>query len=717
MLKKQFYLPLFCLLATLVPLLFALRWVAAKFPISSYATSTEVHYLEPGKLALFCEHYSERHHYQFVRIFVLDFEKETLNELRCPPKAGVMWSSLVGVDIHGKVVCRVNSKPDEYYSCSPQTGESLEITKTNNCEFIGSRYLCTPGNDSGDASFTWQDLAEQGYPAHKLTLNSAAHRLVAIPLSNAFYYIPYDSSAPQDEMTSEEQETESESTAIDTSNTIPAPVDPAETLVLMQMSDVGPIEIARWLVVGGSGYVTYQVGDGCIGCVSLDRKTINIHDAKTGAIRLQIPVPPTALGSGNRPDSWSMYDSLISLRDGLGATLVYNTTTGDPLDVSASWDGRLLGHQGDEYVTWDLKNFPEDYPGNFEIRKTQNGELLHKWPVPAMEASLNFSPNGQEIIFVSMEGRVIVIEKDSGKIVRTIQPRFWIPYISLFVCLATLAWLICWILCSIRVGATYWLDECVVLGIASLLLYWRIMLSGCYEDYDRLAWQCAATMLMAFGTFVIHRTVDSPESFGFHSLPIVVFLSILFIGMHSILDKGWYFNSIITQTLILGCVLLLGLIITNWFFPSNQNSLAIDERPRSYRLTLRQLLLLTAYCALAMAALRWMDLRICFDIAKREGVGTVIYGFVSLVVYYFTYRKGLIWLKSFLAAAIALAIFLGWVFPELWLAPDLLHVVARWAASVAQITLATILVALPILMRRKVLPRQSHSKNEELQCV
>jgi hypothetical protein len=708
-----------------VPLLFALRWIAAKFPMSCYATSTEVHYLEPGKLALFCEHYDERHHYNFVRVFVLDFEKKTLNELRCPPKAGVMWSSLEGVDIHGNAVCRVDSKPDEYYSCSPQTGESLEITKTNACEFIGRRYLCTPGNHSGDASFTWQDLAEKGYPAHKQTLNSAAHHLVAIPMSNAFYYIAYDSSDPQVEMISKEQETEAELNAIDMSNTIPASIDPNETLVLMQMSEVGPIEIARWLVVGGSGYVTYQVGDGCIGCVSLDRKTINIHDAKTGAIRFQIPVPPTALGSGNRPDSWSMFDSFISLRDGLGATLVYNTTTGDTLDVSASWNRRLLGHHDEEYLTLALQKYPDDWPGNLEIRNKSNGELLNSWPIPEREVivgsptveNTKFSPDGREIHFITADGRVLFAEKASGKIIRTIQPRFWIPYISIFVCLATLAWLIYWIRYSVRVGATYWLDEGVVLGIVSLFLYWRIMLSGCYEDYGRLAWHCAAACLMAFGALIIHRTVNSTQSFSLRSLPIAIFLSILFIGMHSILDRGWYFNSTLTRTLILGCVLTLGFIVANWFFRSNQNSNAVETRQRSYRLTLRQLLLLTIYCALAMAALRWMDLRICFDVMKREGVGIAIYGFLPLIAYYFTYRRGLIWLKSLLVGAIALGIFLGWVSHEDWWAPDLLHVVARWAASVAQITLATILMALPILMRRKDLPRQPHSKNEELPCV
>ncbi len=79
------------LLATLIPLLFALRWLAAKFPTSTVDCGTYSGYVEPGKMAYFVECYYARHKYDNVRVFVIDFDKVSMNEIMCPTNAEPGW--------------------------------------------------------------------------------------------------------------------------------------------------------------------------------------------------------------------------------------------------------------------------------------------------------------------------------------------------------------------------------------------------------------------------------------------------------------------------------------------------------------------------------------------------------------------------------------------------------------------------------------------------
>lgn len=122
--KRRF----FFLVATFLPMLFALRWVAAKFPISSFDCWTSTAYIKPGKSALFVETYRERHRYDYLRIFVLDFENALMNEIRCPPELGRMWNEVSGIDVNGNVICRSRSDDrHNYASCDPKSGESRLI--------------------------------------------------------------------------------------------------------------------------------------------------------------------------------------------------------------------------------------------------------------------------------------------------------------------------------------------------------------------------------------------------------------------------------------------------------------------------------------------------------------------------------------------------------------------------------------------------------------
>lgn len=118
--------------------------------------------------------------------------------------------------------------------------------------------------------------------------------------------------------------TASDSEGTGDTNTILNRDDPAESLVLMGMSPTGPIEIAKWRVDDNAAFRT---AEGCIGCLSIDRKTINIHDAKTGNVRLQIPNPSYTLNGNSQLYEWEMFGTLTRFNDSFGTSHVYNTST------------------------------------------------------------------------------------------------------------------------------------------------------------------------------------------------------------------------------------------------------------------------------------------------------------------------------------------------------------------------------------------------------
>lgn len=435
---------LLLLLATLIPLLFALRWVVAKFPTSILDDWTHAGYVEPGKLAFFIESYHSRHRYSYIRVFAIDFDKESMNEILCPSNVAPMWKDALGIDVHGNMICRTRfDRGYEYYCCNPKSGEANFVVSTElrDASLIGKRFLSYVVGMNESQYFVWHDLTEHGLPPHKKQLDdSVEDDIVAIPESNSFHWIRRDYpqlaqlQADEDDVSSETMEMGDseilETLVFEEMEPPYTPPAPDESLVLMGMSSDGPYEISRWPVVGGSGNATDHVGDGCVGCLNMDRKFINIHDAHTGTIRHQIVVPPTALDMDLRIADWRIRGSFVSLRDGFGSCTAINTHTVDAYDTSSSFRGCISGTHSEKYWTWLSRQSPHILPGTMEERTRETGQITHSWKPSDRFVDLQdiqLTPDGQAITFLTQDGRVLYVDKTTGKILRAIRPRFWDP--------------------------------------------------------------------------------------------------------------------------------------------------------------------------------------------------------------------------------------------------------------------------------------------------
>ncbi|AMV35421.1 hypothetical protein VN12_25245 [Pirellula sp. SH-Sr6A] len=707
------------LLVTLLPLLFAMRWVATKFPTSVLDAWTYAGHVEPGKLAYFIETYDSWRRYSYIRVFSIDLEKESMEEIVCPSNVVPMWHDAVGIDIHGNVICRTRSdRGYEYYCCNPRSGEARLISSTDFTDtvLIGQRFL-SRANEM--YAFAWHDLDEPGSPPHqKQQDNPIGNHLVPIPKSNSFYWI--DNEVPQPSQPVEEDETIAETTEVSDSVLLemlesedigPPTQYPDETLVLMGMTPEGPYEIARWPVIGGSGNATCYVGDGCIGCFSLDGRFINIHDALTGRIRLQINVPQTAINSGWRNLKWRTYGSFITLDDGAGGYISINSDTGASYDTSNSFYGLVMGVHDEEYWTLLLKTPPDSWPGFLEGRSSQSGQVLHSWKVPdhliafgwTPMGNIQHTPDGHEIIFITQDGRVLYVNKSSGKISRVIWPRFWIPIIAAVVGMFAVAWAVCWIRFSARIGIPYWLDLAVILTISYLFLWWRITLAGCHEDYDRIAWKCATALHIASGTLVVHQTLYTKHSAFFKVLPSFIFVAVSFLAIRLQAEQGWMVNAITTYTILVSLVVLVGSILTHRICPPFSPAKSQFPRKESdFKFSLRHLFFITFLCAAITESLRLIEWRWALEIVWRNGFAFGLVGGIALLMHCAVLCRGLIWLKSTVAIALIASVAISWCYRQMWWDFAIFESVAKWSEFTALLGFATILVASPIRLRQSL---------------
>ena len=598
---------------------------------------------------------------------------------------------------------------------------------------IGKRFLYVTNTWNDSNTFFWLDLAELGYPLHHENLyDSLSYPIVAIPDSNSFFGIirayPDSDEAPQPERADEDaialpMETDYATTMGGDPNSFPVVVDPDETLVLMEMSASGPNEIARWPVLRQHNSATYCVGNSCIGCLSMDSKFINIHDARNGFIRYQVPVPASALDGVFRiSHNWTLFGSIVTLHDGLGKTTATDTETGTSMDTSTSSNGLIFGSHGRECLTILLNRNLSDWPGTMQVHNQQDGRLLHSWKMPDHYVSFGFpptenivfSPDSREIIFFTQDGRVLFVDKNSGTIVRTIQPRFWIPYISFFVAVGTLAWVVCWIRFSIRCTLPYWLDTYVILLMAFVFLWWRIKLSGCYRDYDRLAWLTIVALLIATGTLVVHQTVYARRRLSFRILPSFAFVAMVVISIQICVEQGGFANALLKSGFIVGFFLLLGSLISHRFCPPfGQSGTILDQQSTGkYRLSLKQLILMTAMCATFMAALR--ILKFDWSVVRQESVGLATVGCFALLADCVVACRGAFVLKTAFIAALFAFAGIAWGYRQGWLNSPSLEIFAKGSEFIAVLGIATIYVAAPIAMRQR---RLLSTNIKEIACV
>jgi hypothetical protein len=641
--QRRFYL----LLVLLWPLMFSLHWMAVRFPICfpDYINAT-VYEVEPDKLAVVLESYGPRGRWgafgdSASRAWLLDIEAETFTPIACPREVGPSWPSLLGKDSQGNLIFETRSGIIKYVSWNARTGEVFGFSRLpNKPVMINSRYLaCVDYSEHVNPKFTWIDLLEPNYPQHSVPIMEAGVGLIPIAGADSFYFglpaeerelangldsgismmgmaeegtdevPPIDYSA---EWTNDDGSVEYELPPVVVNPSTPIP---RATVVLMKLTEHGPKEVTRWPVLSLDSFAI-SAGPGYIVSQTLDAQFLETRDATTGKTVSRIPIPKSALATTGdaRLDDFTTVGGITYFYD-TGSCRVFDSKTGKSLS-SIPPLGRLVlsapGQYMDEYLTWLVRNYPKDWPGELQLRSGQSHEVLASWKLPDWnvwvsnqpEDRVHFSHDGKKVLFYTGDLRVLIVDKATGKLERHIQPRFWLPYLAASLGLATLVWFALWIHTSIRSGLSHWVDELMIFAISMTFIYWRINLSGPY-DRQRLAWICLGAMLVSALVYVVNQTMFRKVRLLYRCAPVTL-LSVAAIFWQW---KWVHFaqpSDILAEVLLM-FVIVLSSIGAHFLFFRKQRAMPVASDAVHGRFTLAELFAWTALVALMLAPLRLYD--------------------------------------------------------------------------------------------------------------
>ena len=741
--------PLFYLLLVLIgPLMLALHWTAIRFPIfyPDY-THASLFEAEPDRLAVIFEPCGERTYWGGVgteraRAWLLDVQAETLQPLTCPPEIGEHWSLPLGLDLNRNLVFQ--NKLREIVGWNARTGVAYKLRPLpHEPKLINSRYLacttrCDPGNE-----FVWYDLKKPETPARSLPIISLHTDIVPINGTNSFYFVlPADNSyeselqmnsgmgtvgESEDEMSqpydySGEWRNDDGGIEYELPPVVvnPNAIQPTSTAVLMTMTEQGPKELARWPIVSDSQSEIQQTS-GHVISLSIDGKSLESRDAQTGMIVSRIPVPAAALKMGTtatatpqmRFEYWRTLGPFIDFDDGTGTRVAFDIRSGQQLDPPpqpyATSALLLLDQHENESLFLSIQNLM-DWIGMIQVR--DNNQLLHEWRPPTLaysSDSIHFSEDGNAVVFYTTDLRVMFVEKATGKVLRHIQPRFWLPWIATALVGLTLCWLTLWIKVSARSRVSIWIDFLVFLSVAFSFLYWRLTLAGTPYDWHRIASACIAGRTVGTAMLIVHQTLFRNTRMLFRCAPIAV-MTVCGIFVYWKWFERDHPANVLFGLLILSLIILGSLVIHFMFFrkPHRERS-AVSQK----HLTLIELFAWTAITALMLAPLNLYDrddwLRAVSQVASADAlISASLIVTVALLAFYLTADRCHLAFRlfGFCLLAIATAITTAYRLNAIDLNASIVGIltfdaVAIPCESLLFLVLGSAYVALPIALRRQ----------------
>ncbi len=749
------------LLMLLGPLMVSLLWVAVRFPIyyPDYVGTTW-HEVEPEKLFVIFERYGKDRGPYDSRAWLLDIEAETLEPLKCPEEFGEKWPNLIGKDASGNLIFETQSGGPTYVGWNARTGVHYRVNGIlTQPVLINDRYLaCTQFEESVNGhSFVWFDLSNPERPPRIVPIMETNSNMIPIEGTDSFYFVLpanyevwYQADSSEGgwgygmgtyyggtygggtygyggegygeegyfttEWVNEDGQIEYE---LPPAVINPNASKPLPTVVLMNLTEQGPKEVTRWPVVSdSSSEVTH--GAGYVVCQSVDARFLETHDARNGNIVARIPIPTTALDTTMptpRLNWWSLAETVIQFGDGCGNRVAMDCRTGIQLDSFPVGSGWLLpivlGHDH-EYLTWSMQTQPADWPGKIQVRATEDHQVLYSWAPPEPnifsgndDGHPKFSSDGHSVRFITSDMRVVYADKCTGKLVRHIQPRFWLPFIAAALAVAAGVWTRGWIMASIRDRLPCWVDVFVILGCALSFLYWRIIYSGNLYDEQRPAWIGIAGLLIAVLVLTVDQVAFSKARLLYRCSPIILLTVASIFVQRSWL--GEYSADVIVFELLLVAVILMGsMAIHALFLREPRKQLAVSKKTRI--VSLRELFAWTALAALMLAAFKLYEFKewtrgVSVESIVQDLIYAGVIAAVSLSAYYLTAKRSgllvrLLALGAFLLLAITSAVYrLEWDELPSELAGIEIEIVVKACERVLIIALASMLIALPIGMR------------------
>ena len=323
--QRQFYL----LLVLLLPLMFSLHWIAVRFPIyDEYSSGPTIHEVEPEKLAVIFEGTRSG-----GRAWLLNLEQETLELIECPPEIGKEWPFPIGIDANSNLIFAIPTSLFSYVGWNARTGTSYFVDLSNGQPIlINSRYLACFTNGEHGCEFVWCDLdtpklPHRRMPIMKMPIHDTRILVTPIAGTDSFYFVlpaedrywldtgigmeaeitaPNDYSYELYEWTKPDGSIEYELPPVVVNPNAP---EPCATVVLMNLREQGPKEIARWSVLNDYPGSEVTAVPGYVICQSLDACFFETRDARSGEIVARVPIPTSAL-TGTTFLRWNFLGSM-----------------------------------------------------------------------------------------------------------------------------------------------------------------------------------------------------------------------------------------------------------------------------------------------------------------------------------------------------------------------------------------------------------------------
>ena len=740
--QRQFY----GLLVLLAPLMFSLHWMAVRFPICfpDYVDAT-VYEVEPDKLAVVFESYGPRgggsNNSQW-RAWLLDMEAETFTPVACPKELGATWPKRLGKDSRGNLIFEKS-----HVSWNARTGETCRIDLLpNDPVTINSRYLASICYDElVNPVFTWCDLLEPNHPRHSAPIMDIGGGIVPIIGTDSFYFVlpaeaqdwlanSLDNGMSMMGMAGEssdevpatdyfEEWTNDDGSAwyeLPPVVVNPSAPIPRATAVLMKLTDHGPKEVTRWPVFSSDSFAI-TAGPGYIVSQTLEAQFLETRDATTGEIVARIPIPKSALATGVDPrlESFTTVGGISYFYD-TGSCRAFDSKTGTPLSSIPPLGRVVLSSPGkfkDEYLTWLIKNYPKDWPGEIQLRSAESHDVLATWVPPDRnvwvssqpEDRVHFSQDGKNVLFYTGDLRVLVVDKVTGKLERHIQPRFWLPYLAVVLGLLTLLWLVCWIRMSVRSGLSLWVDELILTTIVMTFLYWRINLSGNPFNEGRVAWVCVGSMAIAVMTLIINQTLFRKVRLLYRCAPIIILTVAAVFAQWKWMSRPFPGDLIVEVLLVL--LLVAGSIAVHLLFFRKRHDAHHEVKASQRGFSLGELFGWTGLVALMLAPLklysldRWIG-GLSWDSSVRGLGGVIVIAAVTLAAYFLTAKRSYLVCRLLggIPLVILLAVTAAYRLDYLDLNSHLVSIIPTDIAAAAcegllVVALGSMLIALPIGMR------------------
>lgn len=409
--------------------------------------------------------------------------------------------------------------------------------------------------------------------------------------------------------------------------------------------------------------------------------------------------------------------NIVHFSDNTGLDLAFDWKTGTqlmstpPNAVSRSY---WVDQHGEEYLTW--KNLSE-WPGVMQVRSISTNEVLHSWKPPDRyvtcssrpDGTVRFSADGKSVLFITQDLRAIFVDKVTGKVLRHIQPRFWLPPLAALLGMATLVWLIGWIRVSDRSGVSLWIDEVVVLVVVMSFLYWRINLFGNSYDEVRIAWACVGAIAIATATLVVNQTLFRNVRWLCRVAPVTILTVAVIFGQYKWMRQENVDNTLFEAFLV--ALLIAGSIIVQFLFFRNRRVDRVDANNSRRGFSLGELFGWTGVVALMLSTLKlhsmseWVESVSWSSIVGGSTVGCIIAA-VTLFAYFLTAKRCYLVLRllgeSLIVAMIAISA--AYRLDCLDLNSNLFGAmptdfVATTCERLLVLALGSILLALPVRMR------------------